>query len=208
MEILEFFPIPVGVVKLKRDLKDQELISVNILKNNTTINISKNKVSNDKYVLNNETFHELKEIITEHLNDYMKTIFKPDTDIELYITNSWINWTENDTAHHLHSHPNSLISCVLYIDTDVNNDIITFNRPHGSYLFGNIGDFSKLPASRWVSNDWSIPVVKNHLIIFPSQLYHQVLPRLNSSKGTRVSLALNTWFKGTVGSCGTATLKL
>jgi uncharacterized protein (TIGR02466 family) len=199
MELLDFFPNPVGLVKLKRELKDQELDYVNILKNNTTINAGKNKISVDKNVLNSETFCELKEILTEHLNDYIKTVFKPDRDIQVYITNSWINWTENDTGHHVHIHPNSLISCVLYIETDFNSDSITFSRPAGSYLFGNVDGFSNSPSTRYDSTMWSIPVDKNHLIIFPSQMYHQVLSRPNMSKGTRISLSMNTWFKGTLG---------
>ena len=200
MDILEFFPVPVGIVKLKRDLKDQELNHMNSLKNNVKTNINKNKSSVDRYVLDNKILCELKEIITEHLNDYMKMVFNPDRDVQLYITNSWINWTDNDTGHHLHAHLNSLVSCVLYTETDDNNDIITFIRPSGSYLFGNIGDFSKVPSTKWVTNEWSLPVVKNYLLIFPSQLCHQVLHRLNSSTGTRISLALNTWFKGAAGS--------
>ena len=47
MKILDFYPIPVGVVPLKRTLKDQEIDHVNILKNNTTINAGKNKISVD-----------------------------------------------------------------------------------------------------------------------------------------------------------------
>jgi uncharacterized protein (TIGR02466 family) len=199
MKILDFYPIPVGVVPLKRTLKDQEIDHVNILKNNTTINAGKNKISVDKNVLNSEAFCELKEIITEHLNDYIKTIFNPDRDIQVYITNSWINWTENDTGHHQHAHPNSLISCVLYIETDFTSDSITFSRPQGSYLFGNVDGFSNSPSTKYGDPMWSIPVDKNNLIIFPSQMYHQVIPRHNTSKGTRISLSMNTWFKGSLG---------
>lgn len=204
MQIIELFPIPVGVVNLKRKLNDQEINYIDELKRDAQVNVSKNKTSVDRHVLNNELFIDLKKTITEHLNDYIKTIFEPDTNVQLYITNSWVNWTDNDTAHHLHCHINSLISCVLYINTDIESDCITFNRPESSYLFGNIGEFSDNPTTKWSVNDCSVTAVENQLLIFPSRLYHQVLPRLNRSKGTRISLSLNTWFTGTVGSSQSA----
>ena len=45
--------------------------------------------------------------------------------IEIYITISWINYTETNQYHHAHSHPNSVISGVYYIETD-ESDTITF----------------------------------------------------------------------------------
>ena len=64
----------------------------------------------------------------EHVNAYFEKIYSPTTDCSVYITQSWINYTEEKQRHHIHLHGNSLISGVLYINADIDFDSITFYK--------------------------------------------------------------------------------
>ena len=50
-------------------------------------------------------FNEKKDFI-----NYPRTLKK---DIEIYITQSWINFNQKNTSHHRHKHVNSIISSVI-----------------------------------------------------------------------------------------------
>ena len=49
----------------------------------------------------------------------------------------------------------------------------------------------------YTSLDWHFPVKNNDLIVFPSNIRHSV--EQNQSDITRISLAFNTYVKGSVG---------
>src|SRR5210317_2194704 len=198
MEIANFFPIPIGRVKLQRELNQKEINQIENLKKYSRINLDSNRGSIDNNILDNVIFSDLKRMLLKHLNEYLKNVADPDRDIQLYITNSWINWNDNGTGHHPHHHPNSLISGVLYIDTD-ELDTITFLKPGNNHIFGNIEGFSNGVPTKWLSDNWTIPAIKNNLLIFPSVLKHKVLPRPNTCKRTRISISFNSWFSGILG---------
>ena len=160
--------------------------------------IGGNKISVDTKILDNSEFSDIKNILTEHVNNYFQEIVKPDDpEFKLYITNSWLNLNNTNEMHHSHKHPNSIVSCVLYINVDT-DDTITFLQPYES-LFGNL-NFSYAPNTDLNSFALTLPVVTNKCIMFPSGLTHFVTPRPTSCQGTRISLAFNTWFKGTIGA--------
>ena len=157
-----------------------------------------NKISTDTNILDNSEFSDIKNILTEHVNNYFQKIVKPDDpEFKLYITNSWLNLNNTNEMHHSHKHPNSIVSCVLYINVDT-DDTITFLQPYES-LFGNL-NFSFEPNTDLNSFALTLPVVTNKCIMFPSGLTHFVTPRPASCQGTRISLAFNTWFKGRIGA--------
>lgn len=194
MDIVDLFPTPVGISKLKRDLNDEEIKIIEVLKKDTHINWSKgNLVTHNKRVLDIPELSDLKNIISSAINQYFTNVFKPATDMELYITQSWINVTHNGFGHPLHSHGNSLLSCVFYIDVD-ERDMIQFSN-HNNIL-GSISLLTGTPH---------LKVFKNCMVIFPSTLKHAVPQRPDNSNGVRVSLSLNTWFRGKVGTANTMT---
>ena len=122
----------------------------------------------------------------------IKEAYQPKEKIEPYITQSWLNFTKHKGYHHLHNHPNSFISGVLYINSDINKDKIQFYRT----------DYIQLQVES-LSNDiyynsYTLPVNTGKLILFPSSTMHQV-PKTTNEK-TRISLAFNTFIKGNLGA--------
>ena len=69
--------------------------------------------------------NNLRKWIESKINIYCLDILKL-KDVEPYITQSWLNYTEKDQYHHKHAHPNSIISGVFYINCHESLDKITF----------------------------------------------------------------------------------
>src|SRR6056300_1166398 len=178
---------------LDRPFTKQELQFVEKQKSHCTKNQG-NINTKDNYILNRKEFKNIKKFLDKHCKDYLDTIICPKNNIELYITQSWLNYTEANQYHHKHAHPNSVVSGVLYFDSDVKNDKILFSSNKGyQQIKPEIKDFNL-----WNSETWFFPVETGNLFMFPSSTTHQV----DTKKGnnTRVSLAFNTFYKGAVGS--------
>ena len=198
MYIEPFFSTPIGITQIDKALSKKILAFIKSKDMKLKRNVGGNSISSDLYILESDELSDTKKVLTDSINQYFKEIINPDEDVELYITNSWINVNKNGEAHHLHKHTNSMVSGVLYIDT-CEGDTISFIKEHQD-LFGNF-KYTGTHATMWYSAECFGSVVVNTLIMFPSTLPHQVNPRPNTCTGTRISLSFNTWFKGTIG-CG------
>ena len=193
MQIQPIFPTPVGFLQMDKALNKKILEFIKIKQLKFIKNPAGNSISSDVYILDNDELSDIKKVLTDSVNEYFKEIVNPGKDVELYITNSWINVNKNGESHHPHKHPNSIVSAILYIDT-CEGDTISFIKEHQD-LFGNF-KYTGTHATMWYSAECFGSVVVNTLIMFPSTLPHQVNPRPNTCTGTRISLAFNTWFKG------------
>lgn len=198
VHIDNFFPIPVGSVQL--DHKLTEKIKDFIEKNEIsfTKNVSGNGISSNFYILNHNELSDVKNVLTDTVNEYFKKIINNGIDTKLHITNSWLTSSRNGESHHVHTHPNSIISCVLYLNVDEEDSIVFFN-PNSGDMFGNMR-FSPY-GTMWLQSEWVVKPTNNTLIMFPSTLAHTVPTRPETCKGERMSMSFNTWIKNaTIGS--------
>jgi len=192
MTIHQLFPEPVYFSKLERALTKKELKMVDEYKKKTYSNVS-NTTSNDNYVLENKTLKNLKKDLNKKVVDYFNEVICTSNSIVPYITQSWINYTETNQSHHHHSHFNSYISGVFYIDAQKEVDSITFYKPHTDETI-------KLDVTKYNifnSSSWGLPVETGNIFLFRSSLRHGV----DTKKGTntRISLSFNTFIKGALG---------
>ena len=192
--INNIFPIPVYMTEMDRGFTKQELNFVKEQKKHCNKN-SGNLYTKDSYILNKKEFKNIKKFLDKHCKNYLDTVICPKENIKLYITQSWLNYTEANQYHHKHEHPNSVISGVLYFDSDIKNDKILFSKSGYQQIKPEI-DNTKF--NLWNSSTWFFPVKTGKLIMFPSSTTHQV--ETKQGKNTRISLAFNTFFKGTIGS--------
>ena len=191
--IQSIFPVPIYTTKMNRAFTKKELQFVKEQKNHTYKNTG-NFTTYDSYILNKKEFKNIKKFLEKCCKDYLEKIICSKNNISLYITQSWLNYTEESQFHHKHEHPNSVVSGVLYLDTDKKTDQIVFSHPiRYQQIQPNVGKFNE-----WNSDSWWIPVETGELFMFPSSLTHQVVTKKGSN--TRISLAFNTFYKGTIGS--------
>ena len=191
--IQNLFPIPIYMSNIDRVFTKQELQFVDNQKKKCSKNPG-NIYTKDNSILNRKEFKNIKKFIDKSCQDYLEKIISPKNNIELYITQSWLNYTEENQYHHKHEHPNSVISGVLYFNCDKENDKITFSNPVGyQQIKPEIKDFNI-----WNSETWWFALETGQLVMFPSSTIHQVETKKGTN--TRISLAFNTFYKGTIGS--------
>ena len=150
-----------------------------------------NTTSIDNNILENKEMKKLKQFIEKSLKEYFKNIYVPKNDVEPYITQSWCNYTKESQFHHKHSHPNSFISGVFYIQADKTKDKIYFYKEGYQQI--------KIPAKEYNtfnSESWWFETGTNDLVIFPSNLSHMVEKVVGKE---RISLSFNTFLKGYIG---------
>jgi uncharacterized protein (TIGR02466 family) len=146
------FPTPIYISNLNRELSNKELSFLDKTKLNTYKNEG-NTTSNDNYILNQKSFKDLKRELDLKVQDYFDKVISPANNITPYITQSWLNYTETNQYHHKHSHPNSLVSGVFYINCDEEFDKIKFFNDNYKTIKLEIKDWNI-----WNSESWWFPV--------------------------------------------------
>ena len=191
-EITPLFAVPV----YQSDTGTLDFLQeINFLNSLEFIKAKTNYVTRDVTVLESLELTKCLDICKEHLDIYVKNTL--DCTQEFYITNSWIAKSSPGDKHHVHFHPNSIISGVLYLQSDeLAGDIILH---HKSSLRNNF-DFSYDFNSYNIFNSptWRYKVVTGQILIFPSWVNHSV--EENQSNRDRIILGFNTFVKGTFGS--------
>lgn len=198
VEVFGLFPTPVLKFNLGRDFSQEEINVISehedklvqppfdiFLGNNTT---------NSKRIMDNPLMLSLKQVAESCLNIWCKRIYSPlyGEDFRLKVTQSWLNYTRQGEEHQQHYHPNSIVSGVIYISANSENDMISFisEKKMSHYIQpSNFNEFNSVSTN--------ICVDKGDIILFPSQLNHSVPKTTGNYK--RVSLAFNSYFEGRLG---------
>jgi len=191
-DIMGIFPTPIYSSKLNRHLSKEELSFIDKTKLNVFLNEG-NTTSNDKNILENEVFKNLKDDLYLRVKDYFDKVISSSNNITPYITQSWLNYTETNQFHHKHSHPNSLVSGVFYINCHEEYDRINFFNDNYKAIFLDVKSYNL-----YNSDAWRYPVKTGDIILFPSSLTHMV--ETKQGNNTRISLAFNVFVKGNIGN--------
>jgi uncharacterized protein (TIGR02466 family) len=202
--IQPIFPTPICVSQLERDFTDVERKFLAKQNSKQTRNVG-NSMSHNNYILNEPELADIKKEIEDVLLQWRDNIMAPaQDDIELYITQSWMNWTRPGEWHHKHNHSNSYLSGVFYIAADDTKDKLVFIND--TYRTIKI---QHKEVNHFNTETWDFSTRTGLLLIFPSWMQHmvEIIPEGNTK--TRISLAFNVFVKGTLGSNNSLTeLKL
>lgn len=125
----------------------------------------------------------LNRVITTFLKDELYLDF-----VDFWFTESWINQNKTGEFHHKHAHPNSLYSGVLFLteSPEEYHGNLQFHRPQRE-LFAPVRQDENSHPRAWSYAFFSPK--KGLLIVFPSNLQHEVSPNL--SPKTRMTLSFN-----------------
>lgn len=187
MNTHNLFPTAVSFFKLDSELTQEEK---EFIQNQEQRSNSGNTTSKNNYLFKEPEMKRLGSFVEKCLNQYLKEIYAPKHDVNVYVTQSWANYTKPGQFHHKHAHPNSFISGCVYINAK--KDKIYFYRDGYQQI--------KLPTDSWNvynSDSWWLEVNEGDIVIFPSSLTHMV--QTVDGDHERISIAFNTFLKGTVG---------
>lgn len=199
MQIQQLFPTPVGMFNLGRPFTDEEMLFV---RGQETRSNQGNTTTVDTFVLRDPVMTPLRDWIEDCVGEYFKTTRNPKGDAHLRITQSWFNYSQQGQWHHKHSHHNSLVSGVFYVNTNL-NDRIYFHRPGGWQQI----KFLVQDWNLYNTDTWWFEAVPGRLILFPSSLEHEVHPV--TGEDVRISMSFNTFPVGEIGDdLGLSGLKL
>jgi len=186
------FAIPMYRNILSKGLTKEQISFIEKNKKDILKNES-NAFTKNVAILEDKIFKDLKKELLLMLKEYYEIVLCCTNDIKPYITQSWLNYTEDNQYHHKHEHPNSIISGVVYLDAGKDTEEISFFRSRNSSF-----EFDSNQYNIYNSLSMGVPVQSGHVVMFPSEVTHMV--RTKSRNHTRVSLAFNTFFKGKVGT--------
>jgi uncharacterized protein (TIGR02466 family) len=155
--------------------------------------------SEDTYILNNDECKHAADIIMEHVEAFGKNVLRHD--VEGYsFSQSWVSVKAPGQHHVGHTHPNSIISGVLYFGSpEEKTPAIKFHKSTASMNVSYVQtpvDNSK-PGGKYSWEEFQIPFIPGMLLLFPSYLVHSV--PTNESEHPRFSLAFNAVTKGNLG---------
>jgi len=187
--IFGLFATPIGRHDIERELTEKE---ISFVKNLETTKNEGNVNSVNTYILNEPELKDINEFLETKVKEYFLETYIPKDDFDLAITQSWSNVTKKDEYHHKHSHANSLISGVFYVQADENKDKIHFFKEQINTL-----DVYSENFNEWNAQSWWFPVKTGQLFLFPSRLHHMV-ERLDHDQ-ERISIAFNTFPYGLLG---------
>lgn len=185
---MDLFPTPLYIDNINSPTINQQR---SFLSNLPKIENMGNLRSESGYILEYPLFVDLKKTINQHIKEYVQIVY-PGSTLDVYITQSWANYTEPNEYHHKHTHPNSFISGVFYVNAVKNEDMIKFYKdlPPAYQINHN-------QPNNYNSSDVAILVETGDLVLFPSNFTHNVPP--TTSKETRISISFNTFIKGNIG---------
>jgi uncharacterized protein (TIGR02466 family) len=116
----------------------------------------------------------------------------------------WANITHPNHRHHLHIHPNCLLSGILYVTTPKHCGSTVFEdpRPGARILEPQYTEMTAFNSNRFV-----VAAEKGRLLIWPSYLLHAVDAGQSESEDERIVIAFNVMIRTTIESI-TARLEL
>ncbi|MGB6349752.1 MAG: TIGR02466 family protein [Pseudolabrys sp.] len=112
-----------------------------------------------------------------------------------YITNMWANIANPNRRHHMHIHPNCLLSGIVYIKTPKNC---------GQTVFTSARQLAKnfepiyLEKNEINSDVFSMPAEKGRMLIWPSYVPHAVEQGAADESEDRIVVAFNIMIRGLI----------
>lgn len=190
LRVVNLFPTGVGLFN-RKELSKSERKFIEELEHKHN---KGNRSTKHTYILNDKRLKKLKEYFLICVNEYSSRVMGMKAGVDLYITQSWANFTREGEYHHEHAHPNSIVSGVFYVKTDNETDKIYFHKNGYQQLKPETEDFNVYNSSTW----W-YEAIEGQLFLFPSSLGHSV-SKIEKEGHERISLSFNTFPKGNLGS--------
>ena len=149
----------------------------------------------NKYILDSSEYGEVRNKIMKCVNAYTHSFLKVSDRVKFYLQNSWIVKHEPNDWGQPHTHGNSLLSGVYYLNAPIDGGGIFFHHPQ--LMRSKTIKIESHTDNQFNTDTYFHELKKNSLLIFPSNLPHST--QVNKSNHVRFSLAFNYFIEGRFG---------
>ena len=187
-------------------IHEQEVTSVDFefIKNTKQIDINYSEshfkngagsTSEGSYLLNHSEMSSLKDKILNSVKEYAHGVMQVGEEVEFYITRSWSTIHKEGDYAFPHSHANSLLSGVMYINVPKDDEsLVEFMAPSNHTLFPLLQPRLK-EHNIWNHRIFCFKPETGSIIIFPSNLVHSTTP-MTSSTSLRYIVGFDIFVRG------------
>ncbi len=190
-QMMNLFAVPLYRSALKRSFTEEEIRFFQSELRDPVLSIS-NASSKNKNILGAEIMRDIRAVLQENLDNFFKIVFNTSNDVQLKITQSWLTRSVKGQSHHAHTHPNSIVSGVLYINL-APHDGINFYRNEDNQWY----ELLRKEDSYYNAYRYFIQTSVGDIVLFPSNVKHGVQQVTENVE--RVSLSFNSFFSGELG---------
>ncbi|HDZ09971.1 putative 2OG-Fe(II) oxygenase [Pseudohongiella sp.] len=190
-QMMNMFAVPLYRAALGRAFSDEEMQFFKAELSDPVAAIT-NYASRNKKVLDTAPMQSIRAVLQAHLDQFFKITFNTTNNVSLQITQSWLTRSQQGDAHHTHTHPNSVVSGVLYINL-APKDGINFYRNEDNLWY----ELIRQEDSYYNALRYFVQTGIGDIILFPSNIRHGV--NAVTENIDRVSLSFNTFFSGELG---------
>jgi len=180
--IYPLFSMPLMAIKL--DIQNKNLLKIiKETKYRATTFSEGSYISVSNKILEDKKLKKEKKIFIDAIRAYFHMLSYSK---KYKILNSWATKTSSGCMSQMHVHRNSWLSCVYYPEDNTGQSLsFTRNLPNTSFFGLDYDD----PHNIYSCDEFKVEPSQNILLIFPSELYHQI--NTNTSLNTRYSLGFN-----------------
>lgn len=158
-------------------------------------NGDKVKVSLSSNILEDKKLKRIKSFFLKKIKEYKENIIEIENTISL--TQSWSTINIKGSHHHIHSHPNSFLSLVYYVDCDINSGDFMVLKDKSSIQKGYNFNYTIKNFNEFNSDTWRFNTIPGQIIIFPGHLNHYSTPHLGDED--RIIIGANFFVEGILG---------
>ena len=152
-----------------------------------------NAVSYSADVLEHLKLQRVKTFILSRFDNYVTQHLQIKN--HFYLTQSWTAINHKGDAHHSHIHPNTVFSCVYYVQA--NSGDLQIKMPVSRIQEGYNLSYKVRQKNIFNSRTINLSVKTGDIVIFPGWCEHQALP--NEDDTPRIILGTNYFVTGTFG---------
>ena len=157
-----------------------------------SVNTSFPAVRKDDPYISEETCNQIKNSITEHLQDVFECYNMP-TDINL--SQFWYNAYYEGQSQELHNHlaPNNInpFWSGIYFAKNCFDNQLNFSRNEYSLRTQQPFDFRESAIADYYADNWTASVPDGHICLFPPHLYHTVSVGEENRDKMRLTFSFN-----------------
>jgi len=192
-ELIPFHALPIYKESTDFVLTDEERSVIVDGEFRKALSKQGNAISKSAEVLDDERLVRLKTHILTVFNDYITNHLQIEN--QFYLTQSWTAINHKGDAHHSHIHPNTVFSCVYYVQA--NSGDLQIKMPVSRIQEGYNLSYKVKQQNIFNSRTMNLSVKTGDVVIFPGWCEHQALP--NEDDSPRIILGTNYFVTGSFG---------